>query len=131
MQCLHFARRLFDVSPQGLSDQKEALVAECMPNVWWGCGEDDDLRAFLAKVERRMRLRLLQRTAREHCADLPAHAGGQRGPEPVWRGRGPLPGVPGRRSSRPFPTTTTSAVCARSRWGWTRCSTCWTPRPAR
>ena len=59
MQCLHFARRLFDVSPQGLSDQKEALVAECMPNVWWGCGEDDDLRAFLAKVERRMRLRLL------------------------------------------------------------------------
>ena len=48
--CLHFARRLFDVSPQGLSDKQEALVVECMPNVWWGCGKDDDLRA-LTKVE--------------------------------------------------------------------------------
>ena len=26
-------------------------MAECMPNVWWGCGKDDYLRAFLAKLE--------------------------------------------------------------------------------
>ena len=51
-QCLHSARRLFDVSPQGLSDKKvEALVVECMTNVCWGCGKDDDLRTFLAKVD--------------------------------------------------------------------------------
>ena len=52
-QCLHFARRLFEVLPHALSDKKvEALVVECMPNVWWGCGKDDELRAFSAKVDR-------------------------------------------------------------------------------
>ena len=49
--CLHFAQRLFEASPHGLSDI-EALVVECMPNVWWGCGKDDELRAFSAKVDR-------------------------------------------------------------------------------
>ena len=29
----------------------EALLVECIPNLWWGCCKEDDLLAFLAKVE--------------------------------------------------------------------------------
>ena len=31
--------------------EEQALVVECMLNVWWGCCKDDYLRAFSAKVE--------------------------------------------------------------------------------
>ena len=33
------------------SRKEEALVGECIPNVWWGCGKDNNLLLFSAKVE--------------------------------------------------------------------------------
>ena len=134
-QCLHFARRLFEVSPLGMSSckrEEQALVVECMPNVRWGCGKDDDLRAFSAKVEEAYAAKAAATTNGAAVAEggalnivhickrmLAARTVSARSRAPSWR------------SSRTFPTTTTSATCARSRWGSIRCSTCWTPRPAR
>ena len=50
-QCLHFARQLFDLTTMSSSRKEEALVGECIPNVWWGCGKDNNLLLFSAKVE--------------------------------------------------------------------------------
>ena len=38
-------------SRKSRNKEEQALIIECMPYVWCGCGKDDDLQVFSAKVE--------------------------------------------------------------------------------
>ena len=120
-QCLHFARQLFDPTTMSLG-KEEALVVECMPNVWWGCAAVASAKVEAAYAEEATAVAMdgsapnIVQICRRMLAARTVLA--------RWR-------APSWRSSRTFPTTTTSTWHSRSRWGCTRCSTCWTPRPAR